>query len=566
MIECGICSYNRATSQWELVSAPHVRIKLKRQFPSLKDYDKPAEPLKISNIDTNAADLVWLFERYPHRMVPAERSLLQATAWAYEAKVEECYEIQQGRLQLEPVPLARTLRDYQRIAVDLARTVKRLVVADDLGLGKTAVGIALAAMTRRCVVVCQTHLQKQWKREIGLFAPRLTVQIARTGKTEPLKGDVLIITYSKLHKWANHLAAWLTDGGAIAFDEAQELRHAGTDKYRAAKHVAAAAEFRVGLTGTPVYNYGGEAFNIVDLLDPGSLGTQTEFMAEWCESDGQHMIVKDPKAFGTYLRERNLMIRRTRQDVGRELPPMLKLAHEVQYDEHVMKRMEPHLCALARTILATGGDFNAKGQAARQLDLKLRQFTGIAKAPAVADFVANLVKNGEKVVLTGWHREVYTTWETIFKREGIPFWLYTGEESPSQKDKSVTGFIESEAPGVFIMSLRSGAGINGLQNVSRTIVHGELDWSPQVHQQCDGRLVRDGQASQVTCIYLVADGGSDPIISHLLGIKMEQGLGVTDPTIDMADVPKADTFEAQAEANRITQLARAYLAARGKAA
>lgn len=48
---------------------------------------------------------------------------------------------------------------------------------------------------------------------------------------------------------------------------------------------------------------------------------------------------------------------------------------------------------------------------------------------------------------------------------------------------------------------------------------GELDWSPGVHDQCIGRLDRDGQIKQISAYYLLADSGSDPIISDVLGIK-----------------------------------------------
>ena len=46
---------------------------------------------------------------------------------------------------------------------------------------------------------------------------------------------------------------------------------------------------------------------------------------------------------------------------------------------------------------------------------------------------------------------------------------------------------------VFVMSLRTGAGLDGLQEKCSTIVHEELDWSPGVHEQCRGRYFRDGR-------------------------------------------------------------------------
>lgn len=47
-----------------------------------------------------------------------------------------------------------------------------------------------------------------------------------------------------------------------------------------------------------------------------------------------------------------------------------------------------------------------------------------------------------------------------------------------------------------IMSLRSGAGVDGLQKHSRVAVFGERDWSPQVHEQCIGRIRRSSPGAQ----------------------------------------------------------------------
>jgi hypothetical protein len=62
---------------------------------------------------------------------------------------------------------------------------------------------------------------------------------------------------------------------------------------------------------------------VLDVLRPGELGTRSEFTREWCGE--QRTLEATPpsrtrKAFGSYLREQGIMIRRTRADVGRELP------------------------------------------------------------------------------------------------------------------------------------------------------------------------------------------------------------------------------------------------------
>ncbi|MDV5822292.1 P-loop NTPase family protein [Sphingobium naphthae] len=80
-----------------------------------------------------------------------------------------------------------------------------------------------------------------------------------------------------------------------------------------------------------------------------------------------------------------------------------------------------------------------------------------------------------------------------------------------------------------MMSLRSGAGLDGLQYHCQDAVIGEFDWSPQVHYQLIGRLRRPGQEGQVNAHYVHTNWGSDPVIVEMLGIKADQSRGINDP-------------------------------------
>lgn len=129
---------------------------------------------------------------------------------------------------------------------------------------------------------------------------------------------------------------------------------------------------------------------------------------------------------------------------------------------------------------------------------------------------------------------------------------YTGEESTAQKEFSRKQFVDGDAR-LLVMSLRAGAGLDGLQGVCRTVVFGELDWSPGVHEQCIGRVHRDGQPDPVAAYFLIADSGSDPVVADVLGIKRQQSEALRDP-----DAPLVEAL--QIEEGHIKKLAAAYLA------
>jgi len=291
---------------------------------------------------------------------------------------------------------------------------------------------------------------------------------------------VLLINYQKLAGWAETLAQF---GKSIIFDEVQELRKPNSAKYAAAGYIASKMKYRMGLTATPIYNYGNEFYTVLDVLFPGALGTREEFGMEWCGGNtGDKAKIHNPRAFGLYLRENGLMLRRTRADVGRELPEVQIIPHYVETDPEYLDRVKGACVELAKLILSTSyAERGVKMHAAEELSNKLRQATGIAKAPYVAEFVRLLIESGEKVVLYGWHREVYALWQTMLK-DFKPA-LYTGSESTAHKEESKRRFVDGETP-LIMISLRSGAGLDGLQHVCRTVVFGELDWAPGVHEQC----------------------------------------------------------------------------------
>lgn len=337
----------------------------------------------------------------------------------------------------------------------------------------------------------------------------------------------------------------------ILVHNCQELRTGTSGRYLAAKVLSKKAKFVMGLSATPIYNYGDEIFNVLDLIKPGCLSDKESFLREWCVQRGSHHHVTDPKALGSYLREAHLFLRRTRAEVGRELPPVNKIIHTVGFDEGIVRRSDQHARQLAQQILT--GSFEEKGQASRDLDRLARQVTGISKAREVAQYVRILLEGGEPVILAGWHREVYKIWaEELAEFEPV---FYTGNENEKQKEASRIAFTEGRT-NLFIMSLRSGAGLDGLQERCRTVVFGELDWSPKVHDQLVGRADRDGQPSQVMVVYLVSDSGSDPIIINVLGVKSSQSRGITDPL--------AAQEEQFGDDSRIKLLAQHYLARKGE--
>lgn len=538
-----------AGDQWVVQDLePHVAIKIKALFPGVP---KAAKLLTFPASPSIAADLSWFCERYPLAASNDDLATLDAARTAFGAMQAEADRI------LAPdytPPLFTGLREGQEIrahqgrSVEILRLFGGLLVGDDTGKGKTytAGAAMLLPGALPATVVCFPNLKKQWRHKIETFTT-LKCHLVEGGRPYPLPAcDVRIFSYMILPGWADMFD--LLGCGLSVWDEIHDLRAGtATDKGGAAMRLSTASRYRLGLTATPIFNYGTEIHNVMQFLRPEVLGERGDFLREWAPSGH----VSDTKALGAYLRDQKALVRERKTD-----PKPNVIVHTLtDYEAGEIADIEEMAQQLAE--VAVSGSWSERGEATRQLDLRVRQATGVSKARAVARFVRILVEGGTPVLLFGWHREVYDIW--LAELADLAPAMYTGSETQARKASEAARFLNGETD-ILIMSLRSGAGVDGLQQRCSTVVKGELDWSPGQHHQCIGRVDREGQplwdaGEPVTAIYLVVDGGSDPPMMEVLGLKASEAAGVVDPDLGVQSKVSDET--------KLQGLVRRYLDRRG---
>lgn len=552
---------------WVIECEPQVRARLRRVFPKVSS--RASEKIWLSATPENSRELDWFLSRYPMNMENETLFQLRMLATKHKEQERAIADLLQGERALPECAMAKAPRDYQREALVQLQILGGLLLADELGLGKTVSAMCPMTIPQNlpAVVVYPASLPNHWPEKLAEFMPGLRVHHVKKTSPYPLIKqpgqrtadlwdtipDVILVSYHKLRGWAEVLGEIAR---YVVFEECQQLRNPDSDIYRACQYlsekVTEKSGLKLGLTGTPIYNYGCEFFHVIQVLLPDSLGSYEEFVREWCDvgSSDRKTRLREPAEFGEYLRRSGIMLRRTRAEVGRELPPLTKIPYEIEMNKAVLHNMTSDAVMLAKTILAANERYRGERmQASGEFDRLMRQATGIAKAPFVCEFVRLLIESGQKVVLFGWHRDVYNIWlEQLAEFKPV---MYTGSESPKQKKASMDAFTTGDSK-VIIVSLRAGAGIDGLQYASSTAVFGELDWAYGVMWQCIGRLFRDGQINPVMAYFLLADDGSDPIISEIIGIKRDQLEGVTN--LDIVLTERVDVAESQ-----LKEMAKRYL-------
>lgn len=512
---------------WEMAALePHVAIRMKQLFPRVPK--QSTGPFRFPRDPMHCADLDWFLSRYPLAMTEQDRKALVDGKLAFDLQQAEMERILLPDYMAPPLMGLREgqrVRHYQSQAVELLRRRRTQLLGDEGGLGKTYTAGAFLCSEPDALpaaVVCDPHMQKQWQDKLTTFT---TLRVHLIQKARPYDlppADVYVFRISQIGGWVD-----IFDTGffkAVVYDEPQSLRTGdSTSKGASAKVLSRHASYRMGCTATPIYNYGIEMWNVMQFIDDTVLGSYADFCREWVDNSGR---IADPKALGTYLREQHVMLRRLKSDVGLELPKVSRIIEYVDYDAKTVQSIEALAHRLA--IRATTGTFVERGQAVRELDMMVRQATGLSKAKAVAQFVRLMVEAGEPVLLVGWHRAVYDIW--LRELADLRPAMFTGSETAGQKNKEKDRFMSGETD-VMIMSLRSGAGLDELQHRCSVVVIGELDWSPGIHQQIIWRLDREGQTNPVTAFFLVSDEGSDPPIMDVLGIKASEAHQIVDPHI-----------------------------------
>ncbi|HNW87432.1 MAG TPA: DEAD/DEAH box helicase [Candidatus Limiplasma sp.] len=544
----GTLSYNAKRNCWLIKADPNVTELCKRLFPGSAT-NRRGEA-RITAHRRMVGDLNWLMLRYPLEIKAKDAQRWQSAltdAREYARKRQNA-RLAPQRVTPEPSVFVGTLTAFQEEGLAFLLRTDRCLLADEMGLGKTVQALAMLSELNAypAMVIAPAHLLRNWENEIARFLRKpdgsaLTVHIVK-GLTPYIlpPADIYLMHYLLLRGWKEALPE--IGIRHVVFDEIQELRHSGTEKYSAASLLAENAERVVGLSGTPIYNRGAEIWNVINTIDYHFLGDYESFTREWCYGYGNQIVAK-PELLGDYLRGEGLMLRRTKQDVLADLPPKRRLVMTVDSDDSLYRKL---MAPVEETLRQLKHDaaLTASQRAILSMEVEQgeRQATGIAKAPYVAQFVRALLEGGEKVLLFAHHHQVMDLYQKELK--GFSPAFITGRETAVQKERSLERFMAGRTD-LCCVSLRAASGLN-LQRAS-CVVFGELDWSPAVHSQAEDRAHRMGQADSILCYYLVAGGGSDQDIQDALGLKVSQFVAL------MGDQPQT-----QETLNENTQYAKQY--------
>ena len=144
-------------------------------------------------------------------------------------------------------------------------------MADEMGLGKTntMIGLIMANVMSRTLVVVPPALLDQWRRALLVFGLDVLVwhgQEKRVVTTDRLaEAFVVLTTYGGLTEGVRHRRELMElEWGRVIFDEAHHLRNKNTKKYAGARELKADCRWLV--TGTPIQNGVRDFYSLCDCI------------------------------------------------------------------------------------------------------------------------------------------------------------------------------------------------------------------------------------------------------------------------------------------------------------
>ncbi len=527
--------------------APLVRLRGQWVAVDPEQIRRGLELLDRGSGDTRTAgELIALAGAHPDDIdTPLPVTSIDADGWLGELLA--------GTLErtLEPVPtpatLHATLRPYQQRGLSWLAFLSCLglggCLADDMGLGKTIQLLALEAHVRAerpdvgpSLLLCPMSLVGNWQREAQRFAPSLRVyahhgpdRLRDDALTHRLSSvDIVVTTYQTAVRDVEQLESHAWE--RLVLDEAQAIKNSQSKAAKAVRRLR--AEHRVALTGTPMENRLSELFSIMDVLNPGLLGSPEMFRSRYAipvERHGQSEPAERLRAI-----TRPYLLRRLKTDttIIDDLPEKIEIKQYCHLTPEQASLYRSVVDEMMERIEESDGIRRRGNVLAAMTKLKqvcnhpaqlLHDHTPVAvrsgKVLRLEEIVEEILAEGDRALLFTQYTEFA---EMLMPHLAAKFdtdiaYLHGGTPR-ARRDEMVRRFQDGEGPPLFLLSLKAGGtGLN--LTAANHVIHLDRWWNPAVENQATDRAFRIGQHRSVQVRKFICVGTLEEKIDRVIEEK-----------------------------------------------
>jgi SNF2 family DNA or RNA helicase len=426
------------------------------------------------------------------------------------------------------------------------------ILADEVGLGKTIEAglilkeLMLRGIVQSVLVLAPKALLTQWQDELREHFDEdfvLTDEKRFRGfEQEPR----VVCSLPQFVRSFSHIATRTWD--CLVVDEAHLLANPSSKRRKSVAELR--TRWRLLLTATPVANRLTDLYSLLDLVNPGRLGTQREFELDYVADPGTNRVLRPERAsrLQAIVREHMCRTRRSETDIAfsgrtvdtRSIAPTpaedALITDVTDYLRSLFRRMpttKANRGAVIREIMALQQSLSSSPRAIEQslrkraekhasergLLLALADRCAQAESAKERLLLEVLSELGDEPVLIFTLRlETAARLREVIARRGRTAECYVGALSRSQREVLVQRFNT----GGLQTLIATDAGAEGLNLHQRchVVFNYDLHWNPMRIEQRIGRVHRLGQLHDVTVFNFVLKDTIDDYVLRLLYQKI----------------------------------------------
>ena len=502
-----------------------------------------------SSRSLTASEVIALAASHPDDVdTPLPVTSIEADGWLGELLAGTA---DQALVPLDTPPgLMADLRPYQSRGLSWLAFLSDLglgaCLADDMGLGKTVQLLALEAHqrgtrddhpdARPTLLLCPVSLVGNWQREAARFTPALRVyahhgsdRLHGADLEEQLeRADIVVTTYQTVMRDIDELAEHPWE--RVVLDEAQAVKNSRSRSARAVRRLQAG--HRVALTGTPMENRLSELWSIMDVLNPGILGSAERFRASYAIPIERHGQTEPAERLRRVIRPYLLRRVKTDPSIIDDLPPKIEITQHYRLTTEQASLYQAVVDEMMGKIETTTGIERRGNVLAAMTKLKqvcnhpaqlLHDHSAVArrsgKVNRLDEIVEEILAEGDKALLftqfTDFANLLLPHLSTRFDTEIL--YLHGGT-TKLRRDEMVARFQSDDGPSLFLLSLKAGG--TGLTLTSANhVIHLDRWWNPAVENQATDRAFRIGQRRSVQVRKFVCLGTLEERIDEMIREK-----------------------------------------------
>ena len=454
-----------------------------------------------------------------------------------------------------PTHILSQLYNFQKEGVEFGlKHFGRVLIGDEMGIGKTVQGIAIATAYREdwpCIVICPASIKLNWMNEFRRWVPDLETQDFYFLDKKATMRNSAKVWISSYHM-ATNLEVYLNSKYfkvAIA-DESHYLKNYSAKRTKCLVPFLQKAKRVILLSGTPVVSRPAELYTQLSAIRPDIFNNFKVYAERYC----------DPKVLFTHtdysgasnikelytLISNTVMIRRIKSEVLSQLPDKFRQKVEIPVTYEYTRKIKKLYFDVRKkkeyfkeTHEVTGDEVDS---AAKNLEKDLfftQAFTLTCKAKlkGVVDYVSYLIQSNCKFMFFGHHLEMLDAVETQVNKEKTKYIRIDGSTPHQKRQAGVNAFQNNSDCKVAILGIMA-AGQGLTLTEASTVVMGELAWTPGVMIQAEDRAHRIGQKRCVNIHYLYGPQTLDEYIWP----KLQAKLNIVSGTLDNGNNHSMDSF------------------------